>query len=359
LLSSSTLPLLCKQTCEQFHSMRQLRVYLRDGLGLMRRLYATFCLVIFHSLLLAAAANAAPAEQEMPQIGLTAERPVFCGSDGASVLINLNGVAGLYGYQFEVVYDPNLVSAGGTFVDTFFDTANPEQSRTPWKADCASTPGICRFSASKVAPGEPVTGSGPIAAINFTGLRAGEFDVAIANSFLSDRDANAIAHSAAPLHLTVCGITSISGRVRLQGRAMPIDSGEISLTDLDGRFGPYTAAFSAADGSYTVAGVKVMPGGSSYQIEARHSLYLSNRMAGPLEPDRAYVDVDTRLRGGDANNNGAIDIEDLACIGGAFGGAPAPCGSNGSSDINADGTVNIFDLVLAGGNYPLSSPQPW
>jgi hypothetical protein len=102
-----------------------------------------------------------------------------------------------------------------------------------------------------------------------------------------------------------------------------------------------------------------MPWGSNYAVEARHSLYLSNRLAGSLLPGGDYGDVSTRLRGGDADNSGAIGIEDLACIGGAFGGPAAACGDKGSSDINADGLVNIFDLVLAGGNYPLGSPQAW
>jgi hypothetical protein len=199
-----------------------------------------------------------------------------------------------------------------------------------------------------------------LATIRFTGRQPGELNVTLANSYLSDRDANALAHAAPPpLHLTVCGFASVSGSIRLQGRATPVHAGEVSLTDREGRFGTYTAAFSAADGSYTLAGVKVMPGGTNYRIEARHRLYLTNQTEGILMPGEEYTEVDTRLLGGDANNSGSIDIEDLACIGGAFGGAPTTCAETGSSDINADGIVNIFDLVLPGGNYPLTSPQPW
>jgi len=39
--------------------------------------------------------------------------------------------------------------------------------------------------------------------------------------------------------------------------------------------------------------------------------------------------------------------------------APATCVSDsttGNSDVNADGAVNILDLVLSGGNYGLTSP---
>lgn len=324
----------------------------------MKRTIAACILTLLAALLPSSASYATPQTQSGAQFVLATEQPVFCGADVAVVAIHLNDVVDLYGYQFELVYDPNLVTASGTLINTFFDASNPDLSRTPWNADCSSTPGVCRFASSKVAPGDAVTGAGVVAAVAFTGQTMGEFDLAVRDSFLSDRDGISISHASAPLRLTVCGIAAVSGQIRLQGRATPIDPGRIRLTDLDGRFGEVAATFDAADGSYTVENVRVMPGGSTYQIEASHSLYLSNRTSGVLAAGQ-YSGIDTRLRGGDANNNGVIDIEDLACIGGAFGGLPAACGETGSSDINADGVVNIFDLVLAGGNYPLGSPLPW
>ncbi len=73
----------------------------------------------------------------------------------------------------------------------------------------------------------------------------------------------------------------------------------------------------------------------------------------------SYTAPQTRLLGGDSNNDGLIDLSDLTCIGGSFGGAPVPCGTTGSSDINGDGSINILDLVLPGGNYGLTSPGTW
>ena len=46
-------------------------------------------------------------------------------------------------------------------------------------------------------------------------------------------------------------------------------------------------------------------------------------------------------------------------MGGAFGGGPALCGLTGNSDINWSGGVDIFDLVLVGGNYNKVGPQAW
>ena len=54
-----------------------------------------------------------------------------------------------------------------------------------------------------------------------------------------------------------------------------------------------------------------------------------------------------------------VDRLDLSCIGGDFGSAPTICGPSGSSDITADGTVNILDLVLGRRQLCLTAPQPW
>ena len=64
-----------------------------------------------------------------------------------------------------------------------------------------------------------------------------------------------------------------------------------------------------------------------------------------------------RLLGGDVVSPAGITIADLSAIGGAFGSTVTPADSG--NDVNGDGVVNIFDLVLAGGNFDKASPQPW
>ena len=61
------------------------------------------------------------------------------------------------------------------------------------------------------------------------------------------------------------------------------------------------------------------------------------------------------LLGGDVNATPGVDIGDLSAIGGAFGN---PITADTGPDVNGDGWVNIFDLVLAGGNY-LGTASPW
>lgn len=274
-----------------------------------------------------------------------------------TVYINLSTVANLYGYQFEVNYDATRVNAVGAFVNSFFDTASPAFIPSGWNATCAS--GVCRFAASHVDPQVAVSGSGRLASITFTGVAPGTVSLTFSADILSDQDANVIAHTVGTGTLTVYGFATVSGQVRLQGRATPIDSGIVTLTDLDGNFAPFTVNFDAATGNFTANNVPVMPSGSNYQIDAAHSLYLGNRLTHLLNSGEVYSAATTTLKGGDANNDGMITVHDLACVGGAFGLPPAVCGSTGSSDITHDNMTNILDLVLVGSNYGRNTPQPW
>jgi len=295
-------------------------------------------------------------------LGLTTDKTVFCGSDVATVSINLSNVVDLYGYQFQVAYGKDNVSASGAFDNSFFDTnpgPGPDPATfIPWNADCTTTPGVCKFSVSKVEPQDPVSGSGTVAKITFTGIAPGEFTVTVSEDILANRDGGAISHTTpAALNLTVCGLATVSGVVKLQGRATPIDTGTVTFTN-DTTFPvPVVATFDAGSGIYSAI-VKYLPGGTNYKIDAAHGLYLGNQIAAQLVTDDVALE-DTKLKGGDANNDGTIEIGDLTCIGGDFGGAPDVCGTTGSSDINLDGVVNILDLVLPGGNYGLNTPQGW
>ena len=295
-----------------------------------------------------------------PGIAPTTSSSLFCTGENTTISISLSDVVALFGYQFIVNYDHNLVNASAAFINTFFNTNSNARIPPDWNAVCNE--GQCKFAVTKLAPGEPVTGSGAVAQITLTGLSAGTFDLTLSADILSDRDAQAMQHTAGSLPLTVCGFAAVSGTVSLQGRDTPINAGQVTLTDLGGHFGPYSANFDPTTGAFTISSVKVMPGGSNYQFDAAHSLYLGNRTTHTLNPLENYTASATRLLGGNANNDDnadriEIDISDLTCIGGSFGGAPPfTCGATGSSHVNADGAVNILDLVLSGGNYGLTSP---
>jgi hypothetical protein len=286
---------------------------------------------------------------------------LFCVGENTTVNLNLADVAQLYGYQFEVTYDASKASAAGYFDNGFFNTASPALIATGYNAQCSG--GVCKFGVSHVVPQTAVSGSGQLAHIVFTGVAPGAFNVTIgSDAILADRDGELLAREvAAPLPLTVCGSTTVSGKVTMQGRsAGNVNSGTVTLTDLGGDFpGPFSTSFSATDGAFSLS-VPVMPGGSSYRMDAAHALYLTNEKTPvALTYGVPLAGQNTRLWGGDANNGGKVEIGDLSCIGGSFGLTPSTCGGLGSADINADSVVNVQDLAIAGGNFDKISPQLW
>ena len=283
-------------------------------------------------------------------LALAADSSLVCG-ENATVTIDLKNATDLYGYAFQVQYDDSLVDAVGTYVNTFFEAA-------PATADAAlCAAGLCRFALSRVEPQAPVSGAGPLARITFTPQAAGNFNLTLLpDPALTGRGAIPLPGSvAAPLPLTVCGLASAAGVVRLQGRGAPLPGGTVTLTGAG--FGPYTAPIDPASGAWSISAIRVLPGGSSYTVAASHGLYLESRQAIILQPEANFDAGTIRLRGGDANGSGAIDSGDLACIGGAFGRGPQPCGDGGSSDINGDGRTNILDLVLPSGNFGRAAPE--
>jgi hypothetical protein len=54
---------------------------------------------------------------------------------------------------------------------------------------------------------------------------------------------------------------------------------------------------------------------------------------------------------GDVNNDGVVDIFDLVLVGIAFGSEPGDPNWDERADLNGDGFVNILDAVIVGTNY--------
>ena len=295
-------------------------------------------------------------EQVNTTLSLETTTPTFCILDNATIDLKLADVVGLYGYQVDVTYDSSKVYAAGALDNGWFDTTTDAFVPGGYDGTCAG--GLCRFGASKVAPATPLNGSGRLGVITLAGHTAGTFNLTVTSSILSDIDGMPLTHDVVNLPLTVCDLATVSGKVTMQGRATPINTGTVTLTDPTGTYGPYTVDFSAADGTWTITGVRAAASGTSYKVKADHGLYLFNEKDLTVQPSTTYADQNTRLWGGDANNDESVTIGDLACIGGAFG-SWASCDGAGGSDINADGTTNIQDLSIAGGNYTKTSPQPW
>jgi hypothetical protein len=106
----------------------------------------------------------------------------------------------------------------------------------------------------------------------------------------------------------------------------------------------------------------VLQVGTTYWFFVDRDLYLPTYIpGGPWNPNdvltsRPNTSLATLLLlGGDATNDNLIENGDAACIGSAYGGTTNTCiGTGANSDVNGDGKIDIYDLVLMGGNYTLT-----
>lgn len=127
--------------------------------------------------------------------------------------------------------------------------------------------------------------------------------------------------------------------------------------------------------------VAIPSGSGTYTVRASYPGYLAAEKTGVAVSNNATVLVGpTKLSGGDVNGDGAINILDIVIIIGNMGTSSAPIGSsaqscsalagtqfNGSTtpptdsavDLNDDGIIDISDLAIAAGNFGQSSPTTW
>ena len=111
--------------------------------------------------------------------------------------------------------------------------------------------------------------------------------------------------------------------------------------------------FTNMSGGFTIAGVPA----DTYTVVASKSGYLSAQKTGVVVPAGGVVNIgNVMLLGGDANNDGTINIVDLVIVGANYGGAPP---ADSRADINGDGVANLIDLVLVGSNYGKTGPTDW
>jgi len=118
---------------------------------------------------------------------------------------------------------------------------------------------------------------------------------------------------------------------------------------------PYEG-FTSADGGYLLS--FIMPG--TYTVTVTMPGYLwAERDGVAVRPEETTTLPPVTLLGGDANNSGVINVQDLIIIAVALKTTPGMFRWDPRADINGDGKVNIFDLVLCASNFGKKAPSPW
>ena len=138
---------------------------------------------------------------------------------------------------------------------------------------------------------------------------------------------------------------SIRGKVILQSR-MSHEGVTVTVSKL-------TPVVTEPDGSYAVTGI-VAPG--QYLVAATMPGYLSAQgFVEVANVGETKILPAVTLLAGDVNGDGSVSLFDLVLLSSALVKLDA---ASLRSDLNADGAVNLFDLVLVGNNLDRRGPIP-
>ena len=130
----------------------------------------------------------------------------------------------------------------------------------------------------------------------------------------------------------------------------------------------YGPSFTDTTGAFSIFNIIA----GTYTFRATYPGYLPSEKSGVVVASNAQVfDIGTTsLRGGDVNNDNAINILDIGTIiskfgqtGSAVGSTVANCANpsiaDNPIDVNDDGVINISDLAIAAGNWGKVGPTIW
>jgi hypothetical protein len=197
-----------------------------------------------------------------------------------------------------------------------------------------------RFAASVVGQ-PPLDGDLHVATIRFRGRDLGTSPLVWANLILANDVGASIPYFANTGNIEVADRINIVGYAFLQGRT------NHAGIDVEAS-GPIVAGFTtAADGRYELTDVR----SGRYQFLFEHDMYLATRLRNcDTGAGTEYRPPAVTLVAGDLNRDQLIDIRDLTRCAGVFGSADP------GADINGDGVVNLFDLVLIGINFGRAGP---
>jgi hypothetical protein len=143
----------------------------------------------------------------------------------------------------------------------------------------------------------------------------------------------------------------IRGRVERQGTRT--DHAGTTVTAYNTGGAVVTTTTTIADGTFTVT----VPAGGTYLVQAMYNGYLKTQKSSVYVVGGTMNLGTTKLYGGDVNADNNVNILDIVSIINVFG--TGGLGAAEPTDINDDGTVNIFDLSIAAGNFGRYGPVNW
>jgi hypothetical protein len=212
-----------------------------------------------------------------------------------------------------------------------------------------------------------VDGSGTLATINFQAVGGGNTTLHLTDTVLGDSQANPIDHTTNDGNVRVIGISDIaitnvtpSKTIVCQGYSIKINVTVENQGDLTETFNVTTYANTTLIETKEIT----LTGGNSTTIVLTWDTtgfakgnYTIIAYAWPVSGETDITD-NTFTDGwveivipGDVNGDGIVDIFDLVLVASAYGLTPISPNWNPNTDINGDSIVDIFDLVIVASHF--------
>ncbi|MFN8498689.1 MAG: cohesin domain-containing protein [Anaerolineae bacterium] len=290
-------------------------------------------------------------------VGGTAGARLYVAPAGSSVTVGntvtvdlrVDSIENLYGVQLELGFDPQVLEV----VDAYPTLPGVQISDGDFLIPDASilnrvdnSSGTIEYAVSLRGSKPGVSGSGTLARITFRGRQAGVSRIMFTHVVLSDPQSAQIA------------VTTEGGVVVVE-RAAGVVVGRVILERRSSNSGAsvcigHQCTTTGADGGYVLTEI---PAGPATISVSRPSYLRTER--GITVPTGLLPLPDVTLLAGDVNQSDRIDQYDAISVGLAWNATPADTRWDERSDITADRSVNILDMVGVQYNWNSVAPGPW
>jgi hypothetical protein len=277
-------------------------------------------------------------------------------SDTVTVDVIAGNVEALYGVEFHLSFDPDVVQVedaipGGDVNVIPGDFLDP--GAVVHQNYVNNGTGEVEYVQTRQGAVEGVGGSGVLARIVFHGKAFGTSTLTFTLHTLSDPLSVPIEHTAGSGEVTVGVPTgAVRGKVVLERRVDYPNANAGATVELAGR-----SLLIGSDGNYNFTGV---PEGT-HQISATHPSYLPAWRTIEVVTG-ATTDVPTvTLLGGDCSvaPQGQISGEDSVAMALAWGSTPSDPHWSARADIRDDNSIDVLDFVAVKFNWRATAPGPW
>jgi|GEM_PF-6626355 len=276
-------------------------------------------------------------------------------SDTVTLDVMVGNVQDLYGVEFYVSFDPDLVQVqdaipGGDVNIIPGDFLQP--GAVVHKNYVNNSTGEIEYVQTREGPVPGAHGSGALARIVFHGKAAGTSPVAFTLSTLSDPGSVPIEHEIFDGKITVSMATgSVEGKVILERRVAYPNANAGATIALGTQ-----SQVTGSDGAYSFTNV---PAGT-HQIKVIHPSYLPSWRNVDVTSGGTTVLPNLTLLGGDCSTSqGIIDGVDAVAMGKAWGTSPGNPDWNPRADVRDDSVINVLDFTAVKFNWMRTAPGPW